>query len=269
MVAKHILNGDLTPVSVSPMSASTAKEIVTKIKATSNGFEFMSDKYNKAGVHNYVSKADQYLIVNANFDAVMDVEVLASAFNMSKAEFAGHRVLVDGFGNMDINRLNELFGEDEWYEEISTAEMDALDQIPAVIVDKEWFIILDNMYNFTEQYNGEGLYWNYWYHVWKTFSVSPFANSAVFVPGTPSVKSVTVEPSTATVTAGQSVQLKADVETDFYQSKAVSWETNSENAVVDIYGKVTLGADASGEITVTAVSTVDGTKSGTCTITVA
>lgn len=82
------------------------------------------------------------------------------------------------------------------------------------MVDSDWFMIFDNYQNFTEQYNSEGLYWNYWYHVWKTFSVSPFSNNAVFVAGTPAVKKVTVTPSTATVSAGGQLQLNVTVDTE-------------------------------------------------------
>lgn len=223
LLAKHILNGELYAKQVSTVNTSNMKAIVSTVKGVSNNFEFMSNKYNLAGVANYSMKDNQYIIVNSNFDAVMDVEVLASAFNMDKADFMGHRVLIDSFGNLDTARLNLLFKEDENYTPLTDAEIAALDAIPAVLVDGDWFMIFDNLYNFTEQYNGEGLYWNYWYHVWKTFSISPFANAVVFVPGAPAVDSVSVSPSTATVAAGQTVLLSANVTTDNFASKAVDW----------------------------------------------
>ena len=129
-------------------------------------------------------------------------------------------------------------------------------------------MIFDNFYNFTEQYNGEGLYWNYWNHVWKTFSVSPFANNELFIPGTPGVTSVNVSPGTATVAAGQSVQFSANVVTTNFAPKSVTWTVDSEYATVDNSGKVTVlsTAPASTEITVTATSTYDANKKGTATI---
>ena len=130
-------------------------------------------------------------------------------------------------------------------------------------------MIFDNYQNFTEQYNGQGLYWNYWYHVWKTFSVSPFANNALFIPGTPSVTNVTVTPATATVTKGQSIQLHAKVETVNFAPQSVTWSSDSDNAIVDASGKVTLTNTATGTINITAKSTYDQSKSGTCVITVA
>lgn len=270
MLAKNILNGRLYPVTVPTISESNMKRVASTIKGVSNNYEFMSTKYNVAGVSNYVDKDSQYLIVNSNFDAIMDVEVLASAFNMGKAEFTGHRVLVDSFGTMDVERLNKLFANDKTYKAFTEDELNALDAIPAVLVDKNWFMIFDNLYEFTEQYNGEGLYWNYWYHVWKTFSVSPFANASVFVPATPSVTSVTISPSALTTVKGQDVQLSVDVVTENFAPKSVVWTTDVTNGVtVDIFGKVSIGAEVeSGTITVTATSTFDNTKKGTATITV-
>lgn len=271
MLAKHILNGRMYPVTIPTVSAENMKSIVSQIKGVSNTFEFMSDKYNVSGVQTFTEKKDQYLLINSNFDATMDVEVLASAFNMNKAEFMGQRVLVDSFGNLDIARLNLLFKDDSTYTEISKDELEALDKIPCVLVDKDWFMIFDNFYNFTEQYNGQGLYWNYFYHVWKTFSVSPFANNALFIPGTPSVKSVTVSPDTATVKAGNSITLSAVVQTENFAPQTVNWTSDTDNVTVSKGGLVEVGSNVSvgTTVTITATSTYDTKKSGSCTITVA
>lgn len=270
MLAKHILDGRMYPVTIPTVSSENMKTIVSTIKGVSNNYEFMSDKYNIAGVQTYSRKQDQYLLINSNFDANMDVEVLASAFNMDKAEFAGKRVLVDSFGSLDIDRLNVLFANDPSYTEIEKTDLEALDSIPCILVDKEWFMIFDNYYNFTEQYNGEGLYWNYWYHVWKTFSVSPFANNALFIPGTPSVTSVTVSPATATVKAGQTLSLSAVVQTEYFAPQSVDWVSNTDGVTVNKSGLVTVGenVEKGTEVTITATSTYDNTKTGTSTITV-
>lgn len=270
LIAKHILNGRLYALTIPTLSNESMKQIASNIKSISNQYEFMSTKYNLAGVQNYCEKDNQYLIVNANFDANMDVEVLASAFNMDKADFSGHRILIDGFGNLDNERLNQLFEKDPNYTPISSEEMAALNEIPAILVDKEWFMIFDNLYEFTNIYSGEGLYWNYWYHVWKTFSISPFTNATVFVPETPIVESVTISPTTLTTIAGQTVKLEANVETKNFAPKSVLWTTDNENAVVDIFGnvKISPSIESGTVVTVTATSTYDKTKSATATITI-
>ena len=271
MLAKHILNGRMYPVTIPTVQESNMKTIVSTIKGVSNNYEFLSNKYNMSGVQTHSSKNSQYLIINAEFDAVMDVEVLASAFNMDKAQFSGKRVLVDGFGDLDKERLALLFADDPTYTEFTDTELTALNTVPAVLVDESFFMIFDNFFNFTEQYNGEGLYWNYWYHVWKTFSVSPFANNALFIPGTPTVTSVSVSPATATVKAGQSISLSATVVTDKFAPQVVNWTSNTTGVTVNRGGVVTVGADvvAGTEVTITATSAFDATKTDTCVITVA
>nr|DAR30398.1 MAG TPA: Head protein [Caudoviricetes sp.] len=266
MLAKAILDGRLSAITV---DANDAKGAVTKIKGVSNALTFMSNNYNAAGVQTFTDKNDQYLLVNSQFDSEIDVEVLASAFNMSKAEFMGHRILIDGFGTLDVARLNALFKDDPNYEELSHDTLTALNAIPAVLVDKNFFMIFDNMYEFTENYNGQGLYWNYFYHTWKTFSMSPFANALVFVPAVPSVTSVTVSPSAVTCKKGQSVQLSVTVETKNYAPKTVNWKSDTEGVTVDINGHVTVATSVTASTAkITATSTYDTTKSSVCTVTI-
>lgn len=266
MLAKAILDGRLSAITV---DANDAKGAVTKIKGVSNALTFMSNNYNVAGVQTFTDKNDQYLLVNSQFDSEIDVEVLASAFNMSKAEFMGHRILIDGFGTLDVTRLNALFKDDPNYEEPSQDTLTALNAIPAVLVDKNFFMIFDNMYEFTENYNGQGLYWNYFYHTWKTFSVSPFANALVFVPAVPTVTSVTVSPTAITCKKGQSVQLSVSVETENYAPKTVNWKSDTDGVTVDINGHVTVATSVTAKTAkITATSTYDATKSGECTVTI-
>lgn len=269
LLARHILDGRVYPVTVPTVNAENAKAIVTTVKGVSNKLTFMNSEYNPAAVRTFTDKTDQYMIVNSVFDATMDVNVLASAFNMDKAEFLGHRVLIDGFGDLDVARLGEIFAGDPTYNEPSKEELAALNAIPAVIVDKDWFMVFDMLTQFTEQYNGQGLYWNYFYHVWKTFSVSPFANSVLFVPGTPSVTSVTVSPTTATVQKGGSVSLSAVVATEYFAPQTVVWTSSADDVKISAAGVVTVDADAkSTSATITATSAFDSTKKATCTVTV-
>lgn len=277
LLARHILQGDLYPVEIPAISAANMKPIISTVKGVSNNLEFMNSKYNWAGVATHSAKDDQFVIVNAEFDAVMDVEVLAAAFNMSKADFMGHRVMIDSFGSLDTDRLNTLFADDPNYTELTDAEIAALDTIPAVLVDRSWFMVFDNLQNFTENFNGEGLYWNYWYHTWKTFSVSPFANAVLFVPGTPAVSAVDVTPAAATVLPGQALKLSAAVTNAYFASTEVEWSLSmTEGAEISSNGTLYVHSDfwgtdtttASTTITVTATSVVDSTVSDTATITV-
>lgn len=270
LIARHILDGHFKVVTIPTVEAANMKAIAAQLKATSNEIEFLNREYNPVGVAQHTEKRNQYLIRNASFDAVMDVEVLASAFNMNKAEFLGNSILVDSFGNLDKERLALLFADDPTFTIPTDAQLAALDNIPAILIDENWFMVFDNLNEFTEQYNGEGLYWNYWYHQWKTFSISPFSQAAVFAAGTPAISSVTVTPTAVTASEGQSVQFSAAVVSNYFASKAVTWSANSDDVTITNSGLATIKQGAtSGAVTITATSVFDSTKKDTATLTIA
>lgn len=275
MIARHILQGDLYPVDVGTGNTRTdLEESIATIKGISNLLEFENTTYNRAGVYNFTKKDDQFLIINAKFEAQFGVKVLAAAFNMEQAEFMGHRVLIDSFGSLDDRRLAELFAEDPTYKALTAAEKEALDSIPAVLVDRDFFMIFDNKYEMTDIFNPKGLYWNYFYHVWKTFSVSPFANAVVMLPAAPTVTAVTVSPTAATLsTVGETLQLTATVTGTNFPSSKVTWSVAANGAdyiSINENGLVTYNAkpDVSTTVNVTATSVTDPTKTATSVLTV-
>lgn len=246
LIADAATAGRMYPVKVPAPSAASAKEIVTKIKGISNKLEFMSSNYNPYGVLTVSKKNEQILIIDAEFDAMIDVEVLASAFNMSKAEFMGQRVLIDNFAN--------------------------LTGVVAALVDESFFMVFDNLIEFTEQYNAQGLYWNYFLHVWKTFSTSPFATAILFLTTDIAVTGVTVTPANATVHKGSNIVLTANVAGTGYPPSEVTWTitgNTSNKTYISPYGVLYIGEDETADsITVTATSDYDKSKNGTSTITV-
>lgn len=270
MLAKEILAGNLKAITVPTVSSINSNAITTVIKEISNDFVFMKPDYTIRKVRNHSPKDSQYLMTSTKFDAISDVETLAKAFNLDKVEFLGRKVLVDGFGSFDDERLLELFGGESWYTPFTTEEKSALQLIPAVLIDADFFMNFDNLQNLqTEIYNTEGLYWNNVLHIWRTYSISPFANCVVFVPGTPSVNSITVSPSVGTMMKGYTLQMTAVVVTSFFASKNVAWSIDSALSSIDENGVLYVSADETATtITVTATSLDDETKTSTATITI-
>lgn len=272
MVARNIINGGMYPIVGGSINATDAKTIVSVVKQFSNDVTFLSNKYNRMGVYNNTLKENQYILIDSKFDAIMDVEVLASAFNMDKVTFMGHRVLIDGFGNIDNDRLALLFdGESTTYTPITDAQKSALNAIPCAIVDEQFFQVYDNLIETGETKINEGLYWNNWLHRWATFAISPFSNAVVIVPSAPVVSALTVSPATATINKGDKAQFTASLTMTGFGSKEVVWSVPADaDATVDANGIVTVATDAttSDTITLTAKSVQDGTVTGTATITV-
>lgn len=277
VIGRNILKGNMYPVEIPPIDKDFSEDIAIEIKRTSDDFEFINPAFNLVGVDNWCPKEDQYLVVSNRFNAILDVAVLAAAFNMDKVEFMAHQLRVDSFGRMNLARLDSLLGDNEEYVRPTEEELAILDDVPAVLFDTRWFQCYDMFQEFNENYVGEGLYWNYRFHQWKIYSTSPFSNAAVFVSGaTPSVESITVSPESVVVSPGQWVNFAAAVQTTGFTRETVYWtvETESENfstndiAVDDGKVMVPKSAQAGDVITVTATSTYDLDVTGTATITV-
>lgn len=272
LVVKQLMSGKFKVVEIPQVNKTNMDDIITTIKTVSNEIEFPSTgvNYNYAGVHTFSTKDEQYLIMSSAFDASMDVNALAAAFNMEKKEFMGHRVRIDSFGAIDVDRLNAMFEGVAGYEAPTPEVLKAMASVPAILIDRDWFFILNqNLQNGVDTLqNPEGMYRNYWRHIWTAYNTNPFAIAVAFIPGTPAVKTVTVSPTTLTVSNGQTAQLSVNVETDNYAPTDVVFSSNSEYVEVDYRGRVFVHADApaSTTATITATSTFDGTKKGTATV---
>lgn len=181
LIIKAVSHGKMYPVA---FDASDIKNAAVAFRGTSNQITFMSNKYNAAGVTTTTAKADQYIFMDSTFNAQYDVNVLASAFNMDKADFIGKLKLIDDFTTFDNDRFSDIVAGSDMIETVTPEELALMADVKAVLVDKEWFQVYDNTNKFTEKYVSSGMYWNYFYNVWKTVSSSPFSNAIVFVKNT-------------------------------------------------------------------------------------
>ena len=178
LMIKAISHGKMHPVSIKTGEMSDA---AVAFRGTSNMMTFLKTEYNSAGVHTSTPKSDQYIFMDAMYNASYDVNVLASAFNMDKADFSGKLMLIDDWTSFDNERFEEIRRNSDMIEEVTADELALLRDVKAVLIDGEWFQVYDNITKFTEVYVSSGLYWNYNLNIWKTVSSSPFSNAVVFV----------------------------------------------------------------------------------------
>lgn len=273
LLAEHILAGHLKTVSVAaPSSEANVRADVTAIKATSNKMKFMTADYNIAGVKTHARHEEQTVILSADFDAAMDVSVLAAAFNMDKAEFLSKRLLVDSFGNIDVIRLAECCPElctDIVYDDagyvvsaslknISSDDLEALDAVPAVLIDDAFMQIYDRLITMEDIRNPDGLYTNAFLHCWKIISVSPYAPAAAFITASASVSTATVTPATINTVKGGNVQFNAVIGGTGFFDRTVTWSlsgANKADTTIDAAGNLHVAADETATaITVKATS---------------
>ena len=119
--------------------------------------------------------------MDSTYNGEFDVDVLAAAFNMDRANFLGHLKLVDEWSTCDNDRFDVIRANCDMSEEVTQEELAVMAHVKAILVDKEWFQVYDNLATMSEANIASGLYWNYFYNVWKTVSSSPFSNAIAFV----------------------------------------------------------------------------------------
>lgn len=179
LIIKAAAHGKMYPRQI----AAGEKDAAVAFRGTSNLLPFMSSDYNEDHVKTSTPKDRQYIFMDASYNAQFDVNVLASAFNMDKADFLGRLVLVDSFSTFDNERFDTIRANSDMIEEVTDDELTAMKDVKAILIDGDWFQVYDNNVKFTEKYVSSGDYWNYFYHTWKTISHSPFANAVLFTTG--------------------------------------------------------------------------------------
>ena len=273
VVARAILSGDITTFEIPEVTGANSREIVTRIKTRSNEMEFLSTKFNKAGVEVYAKKNDQYLMMSSEFDSVVDTNVLALSFNMDRAEFMGHQVRIDSLGDLDTDRLDVLFSKDPLYETPTAAQLAALKKVPAVLMHRDWFVVMDEMTEIYPALNQMGPYKNYSLHLGRTFSYSPFFPAVAATVGAQSITSVTIDPASKFMEKGDIATFKAEVVAVNLANPAVVWSVpaaDADKVQIDVLDSTTCSVRVletlAADITLTATSVFDNTKTATATI---
>lgn len=264
LMIKAIAHGKMYPVSIG--DGTDMKEAAVAFRGMSNQLGFMSTKYNISGVHTTTPRADQYIFMDAKYNAQYDVNVLASAFNMDKATFMGKLKLIDDWTTFDNERFDVITANSDQIEPVTAEELALMQNVKAVLVDREWFQFYDNKNEFTEKYVASGMYWNYFYNVWKTVSSSPFSNAIVFVTDGANValpasftvkvtnKSASDDTTVLTVMPQLDTSSLAPSSVQFVQTEALT----SAGIAVHPYGAVIIpSGKASQDITL--VATINGT----------
>lgn len=145
-------------------SKANAEEFIKTVKTVSGLMKFPSDEYNgyltaqsvdKTPIITFSRPEEQILILDTATNVSVSVDVLAQIFNMSVAEFNETRkVVIDHFPDPTMR---------------------------AALVDEAFFQMYDDLVTVKRFENGEGLYDNYFLHVWQTQAYSILVNAVAFV----------------------------------------------------------------------------------------
>ena len=159
-----ITNGNIKTATVTNVTdEASAKALITKAREYFRNFSFPSSAYNaytpasgEDPVTTWTPPEDIRFVMRSDIEAIVDVNVLAAAFNMDKAEFLGQTLIVDDFGEGGENCMAMMF-------------------------DKSYTQIYDVLREVKRFDNGDTLTYNYFFHVWQVYSVSTLCNAIAFI----------------------------------------------------------------------------------------
>lgn len=135
-----------------------AKLALRKMRAMADTMTFLSSKYNAAHMPTFAKRDELVLFVTPEFQAAIDVETLAAAFNMDKAAMHGRVIPIP----------DEHFG---------------IDGCQAIMTVKDFFVIADQRLENTSAANPVGLHSNHFLHHWQVISASRFVPAVMFWTG--------------------------------------------------------------------------------------
>lgn len=162
-----------------PTTEALAKEFITQARAMFLNFQTPTSDYNaweKVGgegrpVKTWTNPEDIVFLVRNDVRAYLDVNVLASAFNIDSTTLLGNILPVN-----DFNIYDE---DDNLIYDGST--------IVGMIADKSWFRIKRQDMYLDEFYNANNRTWQYYLNLTKMYNYSLFSNGVIFATELPEV----------------------------------------------------------------------------------
>lgn len=242
-------------------SEANAKAFITKARKAFLNMQTPSVNYNawrKVGgygrdILTWSNPEDIVFLIRNDLASYIDVNVLASAFNLDKSVLLGNIIYINDFDEYNNEGVKIFDGS----------------SIIGAIMDKSWFRIKEQETTMDEFYNANNRTWQYYLNVVRMYSYSLFSNGLVFCTSAPSVPATKVEfaETNPTVVAGEKIILTVNT-TPFQANPTITFSsgTVSKATVTKIDDKhVEVTGVAAGTSVITAT---DGTHSGTVTVTV-
>lgn len=263
LITDAFLSNKITTVQVSAVTdASTATALVKELRRYYKKFQFASTEFNawnkldekRRNFQAWSNPEDIVVLLPADVDTEVSVEVLAKAFNMKETDLMGRVIVLDDFKV----RTNE--GE---------IAQDG-SAIQAVIVDKGFFKIRPQDFEMDEFYNPNNRTWQYYLNVVKMYAMSVWHNAVVFATSLPTVEAtaVTTESTELSVGAEETVKTLIKLTPVNATSTVTVASSDADVATAEVdgnYVKVTGVAQGTATITVTAEQGVTSTIAVTVT----
>lgn len=155
--------GVITQTTPNPVNDVTGKQFMKTLRGLSALMTFPSSNYNAYAALSgqkarttWTPIADQIILIRADVAAGVGVDVLSTLFNVEYADYLARQIIVDNFN--DENTL-------------------------AVLADRRAFIIKEQLREFATFFNASSLSWQYYFHCWDIFAMSPLHNAVAIQAG--------------------------------------------------------------------------------------
>lgn len=155
-IDKVIFTADMTKNEKMKLFVSKARELFYNCcfgSSMYNGYTAVKGE-NEADLVTACDEADQVILLRTDILSSVDVELLATAFNMDKSTFLQRVIPIDDFNGLNV-----------W----------------ALMCDKKWFRINDTFYGVREFQNGSNLTTKYYLHHHSIISYNLLANAIAFI----------------------------------------------------------------------------------------
>lgn len=171
-----------------PTDETSGKEFLTKLQTLGGKIQFPSARYSGTSIPVFAKPEELVLITTPEAQAGLNVNTLASLFNVDLANVKYRVVLIDEF---------------------------PIANAVALLTTEDFFVVSDTLYNTTSFWNPQTLSTTYFLNHWGIYSVSPFVPAILFTTDeatttptiTQTVSGITLEAEKNTMKAGESQQL--------------------------------------------------------------
>ena len=165
------------------------KAISKAIRTLAGKMAFPTDQYNSAGVKQWSERQQLIYITTPEEQAELDVEVLANAFNMDKADVNVRVIVVDELPSVFNIETAKAAKVDEYGTVLSCALSAARDdrtcKCRGILMDSDFIQAYDTLIESRTFDNGEGLYTNYFFHKQGIMSTCYFGQIVYLVDSVP------------------------------------------------------------------------------------
>ena len=156
----------------------TAKNLIRKMRADFSKMKIPSTKYNAwqdvkgegaFALKSWSDPEDVVVLISADIESLVDVEVLGRAFNMDVTSFLGRVIVVDDFSQYDDDGQVAVDGS----------------MIKAMICDRAWFKIKTQDFDMSDFWNPNNRTWQYYLNDVRMVNYSLFANAKIYTTAEP------------------------------------------------------------------------------------